>query len=138
MNVLLDTNIVLDILLHRDPWFTTALLFRQALLFGRIRGYVAASAVTDIFYLASRHGNVAVAQGAVQQCLTAFTICIVDRAIIEAAASMPGDDFEDNVQIACAIANRVDLLVTRDATGFRNAPISALTPEEAVRRLNQR
>ena len=52
MKALIDTNVVLDILLHRQPWYTDA-----ALIFGMadenlIKGHVPASAITDIFYIA--------------------------------------------------------------------------------------
>ena len=38
----------------------------------------------------------------------------MDRAILEAAATMPGADFEDNIQLASAVTAGVDAIVTRE------------------------
>jgi hypothetical protein len=46
MRLLLDTNILLDVLLNRDPWV------EQASDEGEIAGYIVACAVADIFYIA--------------------------------------------------------------------------------------
>jgi predicted nucleic acid-binding protein len=46
-------------------------------------------------------------------------------------------DFEDNIQIACAIANRLDAIVTRDKK-FQRSSIPVLTPAELLKRLSRR
>jgi predicted nucleic acid-binding protein len=53
MRVLLDTNVALDLLLLRDPWFTVSAAFWQAIREGDIIGIVPASAVTDNFCIFS-------------------------------------------------------------------------------------
>jgi len=57
MTILIDTNVILDILLNRQPWYTNA-----ALIFGLsqkniIKSYVSASAITDVFYLAQKRSD---------------------------------------------------------------------------------
>ena len=54
---------------------------------------------------------------------------------MEDADALPGSDFEDNLQIACARLAGVDAIVTRDAAGFRSTGIPALTPAEVVARI---
>lgn len=51
MMVLVDTNIVLDFLLERDPFIRDADALFQAIYSGQIQGYVTATTVTDIFYI---------------------------------------------------------------------------------------
>jgi len=70
MTILIDTNVVLDILLHRHPWYTDA-----ALIFGLtqqnfIKSYVSASAVTDIFYVTRREHGKSAARKAIKKTLT--------------------------------------------------------------------
>lgn len=55
MRVLVDTNIVLDFLLQREPFFQDAELLFQAIDIGEIVGYVIATTLTDIFYISRRH-----------------------------------------------------------------------------------
>ena len=89
MRILLDTNVVLDFLLKREPWFSQAANFWQAIERELVRGYVSATTVTDIFYIARRSGGLAVAHAAVRECLAAFDICPVDRHALEQAAALP-------------------------------------------------
>ena len=46
MKVLLDTNVVLDLMLEREPWRAEAEAVAQADSDGRIRSYVSSSAMT--------------------------------------------------------------------------------------------
>ena len=48
---------------------------------------------------------------------------------------MTGDDFEDNLQIACAQTARLDHVITRDRTGFAASDVVVLTPRELLQRL---
>jgi predicted nucleic acid-binding protein len=49
--VLIDTNIILDTALNRQPFCLEAGTIFQCIEDKKIRGYISASAVTDIFYL---------------------------------------------------------------------------------------
>jgi predicted nucleic acid-binding protein len=135
--ILLDTNVLLDVLLKRDPWVTESSAVWQAHDDGRIVGFVMACALADIFYIARRLKGLEAAQAAVRICLEAFEICTVDRQALEQALSLPGNDFEDNLQIACASLAGLDVIVTRDQKGFQAASLPALTPAELLTQLNQ-
>jgi predicted nucleic acid-binding protein len=55
VRVLIDTNIVLDFLLQREPFFQDAELLFQAIDAGQVAGYVMATTLTDIFYISRKH-----------------------------------------------------------------------------------
>ena len=55
MRVLIDTNVILDFLLQRELFFQDAERLFQAIDSGQIVGYVTATTLTDIFYIARRH-----------------------------------------------------------------------------------
>ena len=135
MRLLFDTNILLDVLLRRDPWVTDAAALWQAHEDGAVVGYVAACTLTDIFYVARRLTDRVTAIRAVRLCLNAFEICAVDHAVLESALEMPGNDFEDNVQIACTQTLELDAIVTRDRDGFLGTDVPILLPAEALARL---
>jgi predicted nucleic acid-binding protein len=137
MRCLLDTNVVLDVLLKREPWADDVSRLWQANDEGRIVAHIAASSLTDIFYVARRIVGLPAAHAAVQLCLTAFEICPVERQTLEAAVTLSGSDFEDNLQIACASQMHLDAIVTRDPQDFKYSPIRALTPAEALAQLDQ-
>ena len=98
MRVLIDTNIVLDFLLQREPFFQDAELLFQAIDAGQLIGYVTATTLTDIFYISRKHTrSVEQARQAVLETLTAMVICPIDRAVLESAFNSGLVDFEDAV-----------------------------------------
>ena len=136
MRVLIDSNIVLDFLLQREPFFQDAELLVQAIDSGRVVGYVTATTLTDIFHIARRHTrNIARARQAVSETLTTMAICSVNRAVLEAAIGSGLADFEDAVQIACAVAEGLDAILTRDTQVFLSSPAPALSIQELLQRL---
>lgn len=132
MRVLFDTNVVLDILLNREPWVAEAKALWQANDDGRVIGYITATTLTDIFYVARRLANPEIAYQAVRTCLELLEICAVDRQSLEYALAFPGKDFEDNLQLACAHLFRLDAIVTRNIADFAGGPIPAFTPAEVL------
>ncbi|RAM51779.1 MAG: hypothetical protein C6Y22_09615 [Hapalosiphonaceae cyanobacterium JJU2] len=55
MRVLIDTNILLDYLLDREPFVQDAKALFNTIDSGQVVGYVTATTLTDIFYIARRH-----------------------------------------------------------------------------------
>jgi predicted nucleic acid-binding protein len=132
LHVLVDTNVVLDLLLARQPWLTEAQSMWEARDAGGLFAHVPASALTDIFYICRKVVGVNQAKRAVDACLQGFTIITVTRHILAMALALPGSDFEDNVQIACAQSAGLDLIVTRNVADFVHSPILAVEPFAAV------
>jgi hypothetical protein len=64
--------------------------------------------------------------------LTTLDIVATDQAALLAAHTLAGTDFEDDLQIACAVRAQVDAIVTRDPHGFAASPIPVLTPADVV------
>ena len=98
MRVLLDTNVVLDLLLQRDPWRVHAEAIAQAGADGRIQPFVCASSITDIFYISRRLVGAEQARRAVRACLDSLQIVGVTRDLLDAADRRAGGDYEDNLQ----------------------------------------
>ncbi len=130
MRLLLDTNVVLDVLLNRQPWVKDAAAIWQANDDGRVMAYLTASTFTDIFYIARKVAGIAGARQAVRTCLEAFEIR--DRHTLQHAETLLGNDFEDNLQIACATLQNLDAIVTRDQAGFQNASLPVFASAERL------
>ena len=136
IRALIDTNVVLDLLLAREPWASEAKHIWDARDDGRLEAYLPASVLTDIYYICRKQIGVALARAAISECLRRFIILTVDRALLEAALRLVGPDFEDDVQIVSAQASGLNLIVTRNVADFVHGPIPALTPAEVVARLS--
>jgi predicted nucleic acid-binding protein len=135
MKVLLDTSVLLDLLLNRSPWAADMAAVWNAHRRGQIDAFLAAFAVPTVFYIIRRQTDLATAHIAVADCLATLHIAPVDQTALLAAQAMPGPDFEDNLQIACAVHARVDLIVARDPRGFAHSPLPVSTPADLAARL---
>lgn len=92
---------------------------------------MSATTITDVYYLVRRQtGSAETATESVIQLLALMEICGVDRRVVEQAIALGFDDFEDAIQVACAIALGLEVIVTRDVAGFTASPILALLPQE--------
>ena len=135
MKVLLDINVVLDVLLNRPPWVADASAVWSAHTHGQVEASLAAFSVPTLFYIVRRQTDLITAQAAVADCLATFRIVPVDRTTLDKARTLLHDDFEDNLQLACALQAGLDALVTRDPSGFTSSPIPVLSADELLQRL---
>ncbi|HEY8751131.1 MAG TPA: PIN domain-containing protein [Tepidisphaeraceae bacterium] len=135
MKVLLDVNIVLDVLLDRPPWVDSAKDLWQACDDARVEGYVSAISLPTLFYIVRKVAGLQKARKAVRLCLDAFEVCAVNGQILEIAYATAGSDFEDNVQVASAVAAGVDFIVSRDLKGLTNSQIPVRGADEIMKLL---
>lgn len=135
MRVLVDTNIILDVLLNRQPFVEDATVLLQKIESKQIEGCIAATTLTNIFYIVRKGKGIELAKQAITRILAGMEICAVDRNILEVAFASNLNDFEDAVQIACALANDVDTIITCDAQDCVDAPLSILSAGELLNTL---
>ena len=131
MQVLFDTNVLLDALLTREPFVSDAAFLLEAVEAGQVTGFMSATTVTDVHYLVGRQTkSTETAIVAVTRLLVLMEICAVDRGVLEQAISLNLPDFEDAVQVACAISLGLEAIATRDVNGFMGSPIPVLSPKD--------
>ena len=138
MRVLIDTNVVLDLLQEREPFVENAARLFERIDAGEIEGFITATTITNIYYIVRKVAGRVVAQDAISalprhcaiaQILSDLNICSVDLNVLEQALALNFEDFEDAVQYACTIVHNLDAIVTRDLSGFVNAEIPVVLPE---------
>jgi predicted nucleic acid-binding protein len=127
--VLFDTNVVLDVLLDRQPYVEASAAAWAAVETGVAEGMLAAHAVTTIHYLVRKERGNAKARRIVSAILRVFGVAAVDAAVLQEALELPWPDFEDAVTAAAARTAGCEFIVTRDPKGFRGSPVRSLTPE---------
>jgi predicted nucleic acid-binding protein len=128
MQALLDTNVVLDLLLRRQPHDTDALAIWEANRAGGFIGYVSAITPITVFYVTRKSHSSDAGRELVRQILKSYRVCALEGDILEAACRLPMDDYEDAVHVASAQAYRLDAIVTRDVKDFAHSPLPALSP----------
>ncbi|WP_228017236.1 MULTISPECIES: type II toxin-antitoxin system VapC family toxin [Synechocystis] len=105
---------------------------------GQVVGHVTATTLTDIFYIARKHTrSIEQSRQAISEMLTVMVICPVNRAVLEAAFRYGLADFEDAVQIFCAVEQGLDAILTRDAQGFFGSSMPVLSIQELLQQLGR-
>ena len=138
VEALLDLNVILDVMQHREPFYDDSAAVLAAAETGRLNGLVAAHGVTTLFYLLATSGSPEQARVSTLELLSVLTIAPVDGHVIEQALALPYRDLEDAVQMAAARQAGADYLVTRDRAGYAAGPLPALTPAELLALLPKR
>ncbi|MCL2623441.1 MAG: PIN domain-containing protein [Planctomycetaceae bacterium] len=134
---LIDTNVVLDYAVKREGFFEDAKKVFMQIVQGSFVGFVSSSAVTDIYFFLKKHyKSPEIALSQLITFLDTLEVLTVDRQTIEAAIDSGMKDFEDAVQAATARDFGIDIVVTRDKTGFGDSGLQVCSPEEFLETLN--
>lgn len=132
MNVLFDTNVVLDALLDREPWAEAAVALFDRVESGGLNGHLEATTVTAIHYIARRNVGAGVADALMRDLLRLFDVAPVNRAVLEGALALGFVDFEDAVLHEAGRLAGAQAIVTRDPSGFSAAVLRIYDPETLV------
>jgi predicted nucleic acid-binding protein len=130
LRVLLDTNVVLDVFLERQPHAGSAARVLSLVDAGRLEGAVTATAVTTVHYLAQRALGRRRADDCVRRLLNMVAVAPVDVHVLLAATRAGFVDYEDAVVHEAALVWRADAIVTRDPGGFRKARLPVFDAHE--------
>lgn len=125
---MVDANVVLDVLLQRAPFDQPAGQLLSRAERGDIQGYVCASVVTTIFYLARKAVGLGEAHRLVRSILSILDVAPVTGAVLKEAAESKMSDFEDAVVAAAARHVGADAIATRNERDFAKAPIPIYSP----------
>ena len=131
MRILLDTNILMDYLTEREPFFPAAYKIISGCKNKRYDGIVAAHAIVDMFFILRKHFTNAERR----QMLLAFFEILTIEAIDEeklrlALKNEPFTDFEDCLQVECAKTAQVDYIITRNEKDYALSEVPILSPEQ--------
>lgn len=133
MKILVDTNIVLDVMLKREPFYKSSLEILGLTKRDDVEEYVSASAITDIYYLAYRQlRDKEVVKKLMKKLLTVVSVASVSEQEIENALSLEWNDFEDSVQYSVAFLQEMEGIVTRNPNDYKEAKIKIWKPEELL------
>jgi len=127
--VLYDINVLLDVLLKREPCLADSASALDAVGQGQVEGYIAGHAVTTLFYLLQRELGMAKSRQVLAGLLTKMRVAPVTDAGIRQALNNSFKDFEDGVTYAAAQEAEVSVIVTRNVNDFTKGIIPAVLPE---------
>lgn len=131
MKVFLDTNIVIDLLDKREPFYIDAVKLFTLAYQKEITLFVSPMTYATASYLLRKHGK----EG-MRKLLSNFRqlsqITTADEKVVDAALASSFDDYEDALQYYSALTRNVDVIVTRNKKDFTSASIPVLSPKELL------
>ncbi len=136
MKVLLDTNIILDIILQRQPFFEPAIEILQLADTKKIEAYITSNSITDIFYVLKKYfKSIEDRKAAVKHILNMIEIISVTKTDIFKSFELEYSDFEDALQTQCAKKVKANYIVTRNKKDFKDQSIKVVTSEEFLQEI---
>ena len=134
----LDTNIVLDLLGEREPFYEPAAKIATLADKGKVSLIVSALSYSTVFYVLSKFED----KEAVKEKLRKFKVItetsdLTDR-ILNKGLSSKFTDFEDALQYHCAIKLDCNILITRNEKVFKSSDIPVMTAEEYLKSLKNK
>jgi predicted nucleic acid-binding protein len=132
VKILIDVNVILDVLLAREPWAADSARLLDAVERKSVSGYVAGHTITTAYYIVARGAGRRKAATAVTDLLRIVKVVPVEAADFGQALVFGMDDFEDAVQAAAAAKIGADFVATRNEKDFKRSPIKARSPSELL------
>jgi predicted nucleic acid-binding protein len=125
-----DTNVILDLLLDREPFAEDAKNLISRVEKGEFVGLLCATTITTIHYLLSKSKTKEQSTDIIQSLLKLFEVASVTRAVLQDALEANDKDYEDSVLYKSAYHAGANMIVTRDRTGFSKADMPVMNPKE--------
>lgn len=131
MVILVDTNVILDFLTMRQPYFGDAKNVIQMCAEERVEGYLAFHSLPNIFYILRKSHSEADRRKMLKKlCLVLKVTSASHEKVCDAIENDAFSDFEDCLQDECAQEILADYIVTRNIEDFQCSKVKAVTPQE--------
>lgn len=131
-----DTNIVLDLLLERIPFYEASAKLFSAAELKIVQISFSSLSFSILEYVISRQSNKSKSKIVLRKFRPLVRILAVDEKIIDFALNSDFRDFEDAIQYKTAIQNNQDIIISRNIKDFKNSVIPVMTPEDFLKMKN--
>lgn len=136
MVVLFDTNIILDILEKRAPFYEASSDTLQHCVSGKIKGYIALHSISNIFYILRKRYSAIDRRKLLIDVLNLLQVADASHERVRNALLREDfSDFEDCLQDECAKQIKASYIVTRNTADFHTSDIPAITPVQLLEKL---
>ncbi|MGD2089684.1 MAG: PIN domain-containing protein [Candidatus Aminicenantes bacterium] len=135
MNILFDTNVILDVLLERGDFLQESVALFNHVELAEINGFISASSIATIYYIAQKAFNRKKAEEEIELLTEIFGIAPVDKTVIVDALKLGFKDFEDAIIHESAGCINADAIVTRNVRDFKKAKIKVHSPNDLLNSL---
>lgn len=138
MRAILDTNVVVDVLQRREPWFQDGAVIFRAIANKQVTGCLTAKQIADLHFFSRKQfkgeENVdARARQVVGKILSLFELIDTLGIDCQNALGINNGDYEDAILIESAARAGVEYIVTRNPAHYKTSSVQVYSPAEFVR-----
>lgn len=133
----LDTNVMLDFLAERNPFYESVAKIISLADLGRVILVGSALSYSTADYFLSRAIGSESSKDSLRKFRAISEISGVDESIIDKGLNSEFADFEDSLQYFCAIQARCSIIITRNGKDFKKSVLPVLTPNEYLQSLGK-
>lgn len=130
MVVLIDTNVVIDFLLKREPYSEPAAVILQKCAEKELTGYLAFHSIPNIWYILRKVPDKKRREWLTDLCSFLYVTGTSHEEIIKAIANEEFGDFEDCLQDRCAKSKGAQYIITRNGKDFAASEVPAVSPQD--------
>lgn len=131
----LDTNVVVDLLGEREPFYNSIAKIATLADKGKIHLIVSALTYSTVYYILSRFEDKDVVKEKIRKFKVIAETSDLTNKIIDKGLSSKFKDFEDSLQYYCAVKLECTMLITRNGKDFKESEIPVFSPDEYLSRL---
>ena len=136
-HVFIDTNILMDMLFNRMPYKNHALELFTLQEKKLITTYTSSNTILSVAYYLNKVNPPKVVKEIVLKLIQDVQVIEINKSMLLAGINSLTDDYEDVVQIHCALSNRkITHVITRNKKDFKDCPLHICTAEQFNDRFN--
>lgn len=129
--ILIDTNVLLDYLLTREPFYEDAKNIISACVDGKVKGCIAAHSITNMFFILRKDYDAKERREVLLNLCSIFDVEGIDKTkLLSGLQNEDFLDFEDCLQMECAEAYGAEYIVTRNTDDYKASEVEAILPKE--------
>lgn len=129
--ILIDTNILLDYLLTREPFYEDARNVILACADNKVKGCIAAHSIPNMFFILRKDYNPQERREVLSNLCSIFDIEGIDKAKLLAGLENENfEDFEDCLQMECAKAYGAEYIITRNVSDYTTSEVKPIEPKD--------
>ena len=131
--MLVDTNVLIDYLSMREPFYDEARLLMIVGRVGEFELWMTSSQVTDLIYILSDGGKQSLMPSVLERLRglrTFVEVFAVGGAEVDRMLASAWKDPEDALMFESALSLKADAIITRNAKDFESSLVRAMTARE--------
>jgi predicted nucleic acid-binding protein len=132
VKVLVDTNVILDVWLAREPFWRDSAKLIGKMERKDITGVICPTTITTLHYLGKKILGEEKARRLIRSLLEIAKVGNVSKKAFRNALESKISDFEDAVIESVAIAEKVDFIASRNLKDFKKSQVKAKEPADFV------